>query len=455
MAQESVDLQSGSLLKKMLVFALPLMATNALQLMFNAADIAIIGHFGSEHSLAAIGVTPYIVAFLLCLFAGLTVGTNVLASVSLGARNFKQTRRIVHTSLAVALIAGAVTALFGQIFIKTALIRMQTPEVVLPLTLQYTRIYFIGMIPIAVYNFGATLLYAKGDTKRPLMFLTASGALNVVLNIVFVVVFKLDVAGVACATLISQTLAAALIVLCLSRQKDATRLYVGAIRIDGAIAGRILRLGLPAALQGIAFSLSNIIIQSAINSFGPTVIAGAAASANLEEFIWVCMAAFGQTATTFISRGVGAKQYGLIDPIRRRALACVCLTGIGIGWPMVLCGKTLLHFYTSSGAAVDAGFVCLSICGSFYFIGGLMDVAGGSLRGLGKTLEPGLITLFGACGLRLLWIATYFQIPENHTLKMLYVSYPLSWGLTTVVLYAVYLPVRRKFPKESVKKAAA
>lgn len=449
MARESVDLQNGSLLKKMLAFALPLMATNALQLMFNAADIAIIGHFGTAHSLAAIGVTPYIVSFLLCFFSGLTVGTNVLASVSLGARDFKQTRRIVHTSIAVALIAGGVVALAGQICIRRVLIWMHTPQVVLPLTLQYTRIFFISIVPEALYGFSAMILYAKGDTKRPLIFLTASGALNVVLNLVFVLIFNMDVAGVAYATLISKAIAATLILVHLARQKDATRLYAGAIGIDRKIAGRILRLGLPAALQGIAFSLSNIIIQSAINSFGPTVIAGAAASANLEEFIWVCMAAFGQTATTFISRGVGAKQYGLIDPIRRRALACVCLTGIGIGWPMVLCGKTLLHFYTSSGAAVDAGFVCLSICGSFYFIGGLMDVAGGSLRGLGKTLSPSLITLFGACGLRLLWIATYFQIPENHTLKMLYVSYPLSWALTTVVLYAVYLPVRRKFPKES------
>ena len=455
MARESVDLQNGSLLKKMLAFALPLMATNALQLMFNAADIAIIGHFGTAHSLAAIGVTPYIVSFLLCFFSGLTVGTNVLASVSLGARDFKRTRRIVHTSIAVALIAGGAVALAGQICIRQVLVWMHTPQVVLPLTLQYTRIFFISMIPEALYGFSAMILYAKGDTKRPLIFLTASGALNVVLNLVFVLIFNMDVAGVAYATLISKTIAAALILVHLARQKDATRLYVGAIGIDRKIAGRILRLGLPASLQGIAFSLSNIVIQSAINGFGPAVIAGAAASANLEDLIWKCMTAFAQTATTFIGTSVGAGLYGMIDKIRRRALACSCLTGMIVGWSLAAGGKTVLRLYTSNAGALDAGFVCLSICGSFYFIGGFMDVMGCSLRGLGKTLEPSLITLFGACGLRLLWIATYFQIPENHTLKALYAAYPLSWGLTTVVLYAVYLPVRRKFPRESVKKAAA
>lgn len=447
-----IDMCHGTIWPKMLVFALPLMASSVMQLLFNAADIAVIGNFGSEHSLAAIGVTPHLVNLLLNFFTGLTVGVNVLASMAIGARDVKKVRRIVHTAIALSLVAGCITAFLGLTFAETVLIWMQTPEVVLSLTLQYTRIYFLCMVPTAVYNFGAALLYAKGDTKRPLMFLAVAGVINVILNLVFVLAFNMDVAGVAWATLISQIAAAFLVLNCLARQRDAMRLYIGAIKINKGISGQILRLGLPAALQGVTFSLSNLVIQSAVNSFGPVVMAGSAASANLEGFVWVCMNAFQQTATTFISRNIGARQYGRIDPIRRRAVASACLTGILLGGFVVVFGHTLLSLYTNSAPAVNAGYMRLSIICGTYFTCGMMDVMSGSLRGLGESLFPAVISLLGACGLRLLWIATYFQTPEHHTVPILFYSYPLSWVVTLAVLYVSYLHVRKRFPKESVEE---
>ena len=445
-----IDMCHGTILPKMLVFALPLMASSVMQLLFNAADIAVIGNFGSEHSLAAIGATPHLVNLLVNFFTGLTIGANVLASMALGARDVKKVRRVVHTAVALSFVAGGITAFLGLTFAETVLIWMQTPEVVLPLTLQYTRIYFMCMVPTAVYNFGAALLYAKGDTKRPLMFLAVAGVINVILNLVFVLAFNMDVAGVAWATLISQIAAALLVLNCLARQRDAMRLYIGAIKINRAIAGQILRLGLPAGLQGVVFSLSNLVIQSAVNSFGPVVMAGSAASANLEGFVWVCMNAFQQTATTFLSRNIGARQYGRIDPIRRRAISCACLTGIILGGFVVVFGRSLLGLYTNNVPAIEAGYLRLSIICGTYFTCGVMDVLSGSLRGLGESLSPAVISLIGACGLRLLWIATYFQIPENHTVPMLFYSYPMSWVVTAAVLYVNYLFVRKRFPKESV-----
>lgn len=455
MAQsDNLDMCNGAILPKMLLFALPLMASSVMQLLFNAADIAVVGKFGSEHSLAAVGSTVTLINLLTNFFIGLTVGTNVLASVSIGANDDEKLRRIVHTSVALSFLSGLFSAFAGLIFSEKILILMQTPDVVLPLSLQYTRIYFIGMLPTAVYNFGASLLYAKGDTKRPLVFLAIAGTVNVVLNLIFVIGLSLDVSGVALATVVSQTVAAALVLTRLTKQKDALRLYFKEIRLDKEIAIRILRLGIPAGFQGVVFSLSNMVIQSAVNSFGPVVMAGSAASANIEGFVWVCMNAFQQTVTTFISRNVGAGAFGRIDPIRRRALGCAACTGIVLGGLSVLFGHVLLGLYTSSPETIAAGYVRLRIVSGTYFICGVMDTAAGALRGLGASLTPAVVSLVGACGLRLLWIWTGFQLPEYHTVALLFASYPASWILTLAAHLVCYVFIRRKFPKESIKKEA-
>ncbi len=444
-----IDMTSGPLLPKMLLFALPLMASSVLQLLFNASDIAIVGHFGSAHSLAAVGSTTTLISLLTNFFIGLTIGTNVLASRSLGAQNFKMMRRVVHTSVALGIFAGMLSTTIGFFFSERILILMQTPEAVLPLSLLYTRIYFFGMIPTALYNFGAAILYAGGNTRKPLLFLMISGVVNVILNLVFVIVFNMDVMGVALATVIAQTLSMTLVLTYLTRRRDSSRLYPAALRLNPEIVWNILKLGVPAGFQSVVFSLSNMVIQSAVNSFGPVYMAGTAASQNVDSFIWISMNSFQPTATTFISRNIGAKKYSRINRITLCALGCACVTGIVLGSLAVFFGPALLSIYTANPAAIEAGLIRLRLVGMTYAVCGLMDVMTGALRGLGSSLLPAVIALVGACGLRLVWIATVFQIPEWHTFHHLFFSYPVSWAVTFAFLAGAYYFVRKKYPKEN------
>lgn len=443
---KKIDMLDGALLPSMLRFALPLMASSVLQLLFNASDIAVVGHFGSTHSLAAVGSTTTLVSLLTNFFIGLSIGTNVLASRCLGANNFKLLRHVVHTSLALGLIAGVFSATVGLTQSERILTWMQTPDSVLPLSLTYTRIFFFGMVPTAIYNFGAAILYANGETKKPLIFLIVSGITNVVLNLVFVICFRMDVAGVATATVVAQTLAMTLVLISLGKRRDSSRIFINQIRLNWNIVWNILKLGVPAGFQSIVFSLSNMVIQSAINSFGPVYMAGAAASQNVDCFIWISMNAFQPTATTFISRNIGAKRYARINKITRCALACAFVTGIIVGSIAVFFGTLLLGVYTGDPAAIAAGLLRLRTVGIPYALCGLMDVMTGALRGLGSSFIPAVIALLGACGLRLVWIATLFQIPKYHTFTLLFLSYPVSWTVTAVVLAIAYLIVRRKYP---------
>lgn len=454
-SKSGIDMTNGALLPKMLVFALPLMASSIMQLLFNASDIAVVGHFGSEHSLAAVGSTTTLINLLTNFFIGLTIGTNVCASLCLGANDYKRLARVVHTSVALGVCSGLFSATFGFIFAERILVLMQTPEAVLPLSLQYTRIYFFGMIPTAVYNFGAALLYAKGDTRRPLLFLIISGVINVVLNLVFVIVFHMDVAGVALATVIAQSVAATLVLLCLIRQRSPIRLYLGAVRLNSEIALKILKLGIPAGFQGIVFSLSNLVIQASVNGFGPVYMAGSAASQNIEQFVWVSMNSFQPTATTFISRNIGAGKYERINKIKNRALGCAFTMGIILGFLAVSFGTALLSVYTDNPETIVAGMLRLHIVCGTYAICGMMDTMTGVLRGLGASLGPALISLAGACGLRLLFIATVFQISEFHTFQWLFASYPLSWIVTLAALFTYFIFVRRRYPLQSATATVA
>lgn len=453
MTKSEIDMTDGALLPSMLRFAIPLMAASVLQLLFNASDIAVLGHFGSTHSLAAVGSTVALISLLTNFFIGMSIGTNVLASRCLGAKNYKYLRRVVHTSLALGGIAGIFSAAVGVVCSARILVLMQTPESVLPLSVLYTKIYFFGMIPTAIYNFGSAILYANGETKKPLMFLIAAGLTNVVLNLVFVIGFDMDVAGVATATVISQTLAMTLVLLSLSRRKDSSKIFFNQIRLNPAIVLSILKLGIPAGFQSVVFSLSNMVIQSAVNSFGPVYMAGTAASQNVDCFIWISMNAFQPTATTFISRNIGAKRYARINKITLCALFCGTVIGIVLGTVAILFGTTLLGIYTGDAAAIEAGLVRLKMVGVPYVLCGWMDIMTGALRGLGSSFVPAVIALAGACGLRLVWIATLFQIPEYHTFTHLFLSYPVSWAVTTVVLTAAYIVIRGKYPKNDVSNA--
>ena len=446
---KKINMTDGALLPSMLLFALPLMASSVLQLLFNASDIAVVGHFGSTHSLAAVGSTTTLISLLTNFSIGLSIGTNVLASRCLGAGNLKGLRHVVHTSIALGLCSGFLAACVGLLFAPDILRLMQTPEIVFPLSVLYTRVYFFGTIPTAVYNFGAAVLYANGDTRKPLLFLIISGVTNVILNLVFVIVFHMDVAGVALATVISQTLAMCLVLRCLMRRKDDSRVYLKYIHLKTDIVVNILKLGIPAGFQSFVFSLSNMVIQSAVNSFGPVYMAGTAASQNVDCFIWIAMNAFQPTATTFISRNIGAKNYARINKITRCALMCACVTGIVLGSLAVSFGAVLLGIYTSDPASISAGLIRLRMVGVPYALCGFMDVMTGALRGLGSSLLPAVIALTGACGLRLVWIATVFQIPQYHTFECLFLSYPVSWVVTFAALSVAYYFIRRKYPKET------
>ena len=444
-----LDMTTGALLPKMLRFALPLMASSLLQLLFNAADIAVVGKFAGDNSLAAVGSTSSLINLMTNLFLGLSTGANVLSAKYIGAGDKKRTGKVVHTAITVSLICGLALTVIGVLFAPQILTLMKSPDGVIGLASLYLRVYFLGMPAMMFYNFGSSLLRSKGDTRRPLYFLTAAGILNVLLNLLFVIVFHMDVAGVALATILSQYMSAVLILRCLMTEKDeAFRLVLRKLGIDRATLIGLVRIGLPAGLQGTVFSLSNVVIQSSINSFGEIIVAGSSAAASIEGFVWVSMNAFHQAALTFTSQNIGGKKYSRINKIFFRAQACAITAGLVFGNLAFLFGRPLLRIYTDTPASIEAGMVRLSIICTTYCLCGMMDAIVGSIRGMGYGVTPTIVSMLGACGLRLLWIATLFQLPQYHTPEALFFSYPVSWTLTFLAHLVCFLIMRRKFPKQ-------
>lgn len=442
-----MDMCSGSVLKKMLLFSLPLMASGVLQLLFNAADVIIVGQFASDNSMGAVGSTSSLINLFTNLFVGLSVGVNVVVARAHGAGSASDMQDAVHTSMLLSVICGAVLAVAGSLFSPQMLILMNATKTQLPLAVTYLRIYFLGMPAAMVYNFGAAVLRAVGDTRRPLYFLTTAGIINVGLNLVFVIALKMDVAGVALATVLSQCISAALIIVCLTKERNEIRLNLKKLKIKGRILGSIIRVGLPAGVQGAIFSLSNVVIQSSVNLFGDTVISGNSAASSVEGFIYMAMNTFHQAAISFTSQHMGAKKYSRIPRILFCSLLCVFVTGIVFGWCAFFARKALLGIYSSSAEIVEAGMNRLSIIATTYALCGMMDVMVGMLRGLGYSIMPMIVSLCGACGLRILWIATVFQIPEYHTITTIYLSYPMSWTATLLIHIACYAAAWRLLKK--------
>lgn len=449
-SKNDIDMTNGSLLPKMLLFALPLMASSLLQLLFNLADVAVIGKFASEHSLAAVTSTGSLINLLTNLFLGLSIGANVLSAKYIGAKDYSRNSLVVHTSVVISLIFGVFLSVVGVIFAPVFLRMMSQPESVIQLASLYLRIYFLGMPAMMLYNFASSLLRSKGDTKRPLFFLTAAGVLNVGLNLIFVIVFRMDVAGVALATIISQYFSAFLIFRCLMHEDDSFRLTLSALKIDTGSLKLMLRIGVPAGLQGVVFSLSNVVIQSSVNQFGEIVIAGNGIGAQVEGFVWVSMNCFHQTALAFTSQNIGAGKYSRINKILVRALLCAFTTGVIFGNLSSLCSGSLLSLLSKSPDAIAYGARRLRIIGTTYFTCGIMDAICGSIRGMGYSVVPTIVSMIGACGLRLLWIFTVFQIPQYHELEILYISYPISWVITFLAHLTCFIVFRRKFPKDDV-----
>lgn len=444
----SIDMCNGSILPKLLKFAIPLMCSSILQLLFNAADVIVVGQCCGDNSLAAVGSTTSLINLLTNLFIGLSVGANVLVARYYGAKEKKHLHEVVHTAIALSLISGVILTVFGVVFTRQILVWMKTPEDVLELATIYLRIYFTGMIATMLYNFCSSILRAVGDTKRPLYYLLFAGVINVLLNLFFVVVCDMDVAGVGFATVISQFISAGLIVRCLMREQAPYRLFLKNIHLHTKYVGKILQIGLPAGLQGTVFSLSNVVIQSSINSFGAVVMAGNAAAGSVEGFVYMGMNAFHQAAVSFVSQNVGAAKFERINKIAIRVLLCVIVTGIVMGGLTVFFGPQLLGFYSKEANVIALGMVRLRIVCGVYFLCGMMDVMVGILRGLGYSVMPMIVSLIGACGLRLVWIFTIFQIDEYHTPFMLYMSYPVTWVITTVVHAICFFVVRKRFPKQ-------
>ena len=443
----SIDMCNGSILPKLLRFAIPLMCSSILQLLFNAADVVVVGRFCGENSLAAVGSTTSLINLLTNLFIGLSVGANVLTARYYGAKENRHLHDVIHTAVALSLISGIILTIFGVVFAKQILQWMQTPKEVIALSTMYLRIYFMGMIATMLYNFCSAVLRAVGDTKRPLYYLLFAGLINVVLNLFFVVVCKMNVAGVGLATVLSQCISATLIVRCLLREKEAYQLILKDIRLHTKYVGRILQIGLPAGLQGTVFSLSNVVIQSSVNSFGSVIMAGNAAAGNVEGFVYMGMNAFHQAAVSFVSQNMGAGRFERINKIVVRVMLCVIMTGILLGGLVVLFGEHLLGFYSGKEDVIAAGMIRLRIICGVYFLCGLMDVMVGVLRGLGYSVMPMIVSLIGACGLRLLWIFTIFQVEQYHTTTVLYLSYPVTWLITFMIHVICFCVVRRRYPK--------
>jgi len=451
MRKRNIDMISAPLLPNIIRYTIPVILTSVFQLLFNAADLVIVGQFCGSTSVAAVGATFYLTTLLINFFTGLSVGVGVSVAQGLGKNAPDQVHNTVHTAMPMALLCSVVLTFIGTTFSDEFLTMMGTPENILPLSTIYMKIYFSGITFNLVYNFVAAILRAAGDTRSPLLYLTIAGIVNVVLNVFFVIVFHMDVAGVAIATTLSQGVSAALVVRALMKRTDVCKLYWSKLRFYPKQLIGILKIGLPAGIQSTLFSISNVLSQSAVNSFGDVFMSGNSAANSLEGFVFVSVNAFQQTAVNFIGQNAGAGQYGRIKKILLICLGCVTVVGITIGVTFNVFGVALLSLYIPDAAeAISYGLIRLGIVILPYFLHGLMDVFTGALRGMGSSFVPMAISFLGVCGLRISWLLTVFKMPQYHTPQILYLSYPFSWIVTTICLMVAFIIEYRKYIKQVV-----
>ena len=448
--RKHLDMTTGALMPKIIRFTIPLALTGLLQLVYNAADMMVVGRFAGSTSLAAVGATSMLVNLTINLFMGISMGAGVTVAKYIGAGDGQRVSRAVHTTILLGLVSGAIVMTVGLIFSPQFLKWMSTPDDIISLSILYLRIYFMGAPANMLYNFGAAVLRANGDSKRPFYFLTSAGILNIVLNLVFVIKFHMDVAGVAYATIISQYISAICVIIALMNDNGFIRLSIKKLRFWKSELTEILLIGLPAGIQGSLFSISNVMIQSSINSFGSTVIAGNTAAANIDNIVYVCCNAVSQAAMTFSSQNYGAKKYGRISKTYSNCIGLSLLIMAGLCTPFYIFKSRLLGIFTTDPNVIAAGNIRLTIFMTTYFLDTLMDVTTGQLRGLGKSIGPMAITLAGVVGFRTIWLFTVFR--SHHTLEMLYYSYPISWIITVIALMTCYICVYRKNIKPFIHK---
>ena len=455
LVSKEADLTHGNLLKKIIFFAIPVMLSGILQLLFNACDLIVVGNFSGDDSLAAVGSTGALTSLIINLFIGFSVGANVAVARAIGKRDKKRCHDVVHTSLLFSLIIGIFLTIFGVLTARFWLIQMDTNAEILDKATTYLTIYFAGMVFNMIYNFGASIVRATGETKRPLYYLIIAGIINVLLNLFFVIVLGMDVEGVALATIASQMISAILIISYLMRVEGMVHFNIKDLKIDKSSLGEIILIGLPAGIQSSLFAISNVTIQTAVNSFNSTaVVAGNSASNNIGGFIYTSMNAFYQACITFTGQNLGARKVENCKKVLLHSLLCVTIVGIVIGGVCVLFGRPLIDLYANGEEAIGYGIRRLRIVGLSYFLCGIGDVLVGGLRGLGYSSVPMISSIIGVCGIRLAWVYTIFE--HYHTLEVLYTSYPVSWGVTAIVHMICYIFVYKNVKKrvEIVKEIA-
>ena len=451
----TMDMTSGSLAKKILIFAIPLALSNLLQMMFNAADLVVVSRFAGDNCMAAVGANGPLVNMMVRAFTGISVGANVLAARERGAGEREEIHRTVHTAMSVALTGGVLLLAVGLIGADWLMQWMEVPEAITDQAAVYLKIYFWGMPATLIYDFGAALLRSVGDTRRPLYYLTLSGVVNVLLNLVLVVVFRLDVAGVAIATVVSNILSASLVLRCLLRDEGDIRLELRKLRIYRDKLLSILRIGLPAGIQASVFSMSNVLIQSSINSFGETVIAGHAASSTLQGFVHCVDHSLCSTVVSFMGQNIGARKMERVPRVLLIALGYQVAASAVIVALFAVWGETLLGIYTQTPEVIAVGMTEFSVMITFYFLCGCMNVMGSAMRGIGYSLTSMIVSMVGVCGFRVVWIATVFQIPAYHTYKSLMTSYPISWLATFLIHLGCWCYAIRKLKRQQEKQIPA
>ncbi len=451
MKRRKIDMLGGNLYSNVFWFSLPVIASGIMQLLFNAIDMIVVGKFSGNASMAAVSSTGALVNLITNLFIGLSIGSSVCVARRLGKNDYTEVSKAVHTSIAVSFVSGLILTIVGVLLAKPLLQMMESPEDVLDLSALYLRVYFTGMLATMVYNFGSAILRAKGDTKRPLYALIIAGVLNALLNLFFVISLHMDVAGVGLASSISSYVSAIIILYVLVADDSAIHLDFRNLKIDGEVLKEIATVGIPAGIQGTVFSISNVVIQSSINSFGTIVMAGNGAASSIEGFVYNIMNSFYQCCLTFTSQNVGA---GQIKRVPKILIACeffVILSGVITGVGAYRAGNFLLGIYNSDPEVIQAGLIRMSLVCQIYFLCGIMDVFVGSLRGMGASFGPMIVSLVGVCIFRLVWIATYFR--SHHTIQVLYASYPITWILTAFIHFLTFLLVYHNRKKKAALSA--
>lgn len=443
----SLDMTCGPFLKKIMIFSVPLILTGILQLAYNTADVIVVGRFVSKEALAAVGSTGSLVNLFLNVFLGLSMGSGVMVARHIGAKDDTRVSESVHTSMLLSIFCGFLIGIIGFFFSGEMLKLMKVPDDVIDLATLYLKVYFMGSPGLLAYNFGASIVRSTGDTKRPLFILGVSGLVNVILNVVLIVVFKFGVEGVAIATIVSQYLSAIMIVVYLFKINNSCRLDIRNLHIDKAELVQILKLGLPAGIQSSLFSVSNVIIQSSVNSFGSAAMAGIAAGSNYDSYIYTGTNAVAQTAMTFTSQNIGAKKIENIGKVYRYCILFSLTIGVVLGIIGTVFSNEIVRFFSDDASVIQIGAERMRLVLPFFFFCSLMDVAASQIRGMGKSFEPMIVSLIGACGIRVFWV--FFILPLDKTLVNLYWSYPVSWMITFFAQFIMYFFLKQKMIKNN------